>query len=228
MRRREFILVLGAAAWPRAARAQRSVPVIGFLSGVSLTEYPPFVTAFRRGLRDSGLIEEQNYAIEFRWAEGRYEKLPALAAELVKQQVNGIVAVGATGAALSAQAVTTTTPIVFITAADPVKLGLVSSLSRPGGNVTGISFVTNELGAKRLEFLRELLPNAKSIGLMINPSNPISDSELKDIQAATQSIALILQVVRAKSESDLEAGFSDFAKKQVDAVIVAADPFFLS
>ncbi len=231
MRRRDFLSVLGgltAAAWPLAARAQKpGIPVIGFLSGVSSQGYPPYVAAFRSGLRGLGLIEGQNYSIEFRWAEGKYDRLPTLAAELVKRQVSVIVAVGSTSAALSAKAATASIPIVFITAADPVKLGLVASFNRPGGNVTGISFVTNELGAKRLEFLRELVPNAKTIGLMINPGNPISDSELKDIRAATQSIALGLQVVSAKSDNDLEPAFSTLAEKRVDAMIVAADPFFL-
>ncbi|MFL6951138.1 MAG: ABC transporter substrate-binding protein, partial [Xanthobacteraceae bacterium] len=194
LRRREFITLLSsAAAWPRAARAQQpAMPVIGFLRSSSIERSTHLVTAFRQGLKETGYSEGQNVAIEYRSAEGQYDRLPALAADLVRRQVTVIVATGGSAPALAAKAVTSTIPIVF-TGEDPVKAGLVVSFNQPGGNATGVSTLATDLGSKRLGLLSELVPNAKTIAVVNNPSNPNSDSQLNDVQIAARSLGHQIQ-----------------------------------
>src|SRR5262249_35818418 len=189
MRRREFITLLGGAAaavWPIAARAQQTMPVIGLLDIRSPEAMTDRLRAFRQGLKDAGFVEGENVAIEYRWAEGQYDRLPALAAELDRRKVAVIVASGGPAPALAAAKAATTIPIVFVTAEDPVKLGLVANLARPGGNLTGVSMLTGELAAKRLEFLRELVPGAVRVAAFINPNNPGADNTLKELDAAAR------------------------------------------
>jgi putative ABC transport system substrate-binding protein len=229
MRRREFITLLGgtAAAWPVAARAQQpTMPVIGFLNNSSPDGYAPFVTGFRQGLNDTGYVEGRNVAIEFRWAEGQNERLPALAADLVRRQVAVIFANGPSIPA--AKAATTTIPIVFTTGADPVQLGFVTSLNRPGGNVTGVAFLVNTIGAKRLELLRELVPAAIAIGFLVDPTNPASETETSDMQSAADALGRKLLIVKASTESELDAAFAIFVQQRIDALIVAGEAFFLN
>ena len=185
MRRREFVTLLGgaAAAWPLAARAQQpAMPVIGLLSGRSLNDSKPMMAAFRQGLIEQGFVERQNVAIEYRWAEGHYDRLPAMAADLAGRQVAAILAVGSVPSPLAAKAATSTIPIVFVVGGDPVKFGLVSSLNRPGGNVTGVSVLSGALTAKRLELLRELVPDASIVACLVNPKNPEAENQLMDIR----------------------------------------------
>src|SRR5437764_10191109 len=188
MKRREFIrLVGGAAVWPLAARAQQpAMPVIGFLNGASPDGYAPFVAAFRQGLNEAGYVDGQNATIEYRWAEGHYDRLPALAADLVQQKV-AIIGATTTPAALAAKAATSTVPIVFTTGGDPIKLGLVASLRRPGGNVTGSTQLSVEVGPKRLELARELFPGATTFGLLVNPANPLATTIPKDLEVAADT-----------------------------------------
>jgi putative ABC transport system substrate-binding protein len=230
MRRREFIVLLGnAAVWPTlAAQAQqRPTPVIGFLGGTSAREWAGFVDAFRRGLAETGHVDGQNVAIEFRWAEGRFDRLPTMAADLVERKVGVLVASGGTVTALAAKKATGAIPIVFLVGSDPVKFGLVESLNRPGANVTGVSFLLNALVAKRLEMLRELVPAARSIGLLVNPKNPNAESDSKDVQDAARVLGLAIQVVNASTDAELDRAFASLAEQQVAALIMLPDPFFI-
>jgi ABC-type uncharacterized transport system substrate-binding protein len=228
MRRREFLFLLGGlAAWPLVARAQQPVnPVIGFLSGRSPGEATYAMAAFHQGLHEGGYVEGQNVAIEYRWAEGQYDRLPALAADLVQRQVNVIAATGGIGSALAAKAATATIPIVFTSSDDPVKLGLVASLNRPGGNATGINFFVSQLEGKRLGLLHELVPTAALMGVLLNPNNAPFEFQLKDVQEAARSIGQQIHVLHAISERDIHAAFKSFDQMRVQALLVGGDPFF--
>ena len=229
VKRREFITLLGgAAAWPLAARAQQTaMPVIGFLFTTSPDTNQDRLRAFQRGLRESGYVEGENVAIAYRSAEGQYDRLPALAADLVRRQVGVICAIGEASAS-AAKAATTTIPIIFLVGADPVNLGLVASIARPEGNVTGISFVSGELTAKRLELLRELVPGAARLAVLVNPNSPLTETTLKDLEAAARVMGLQIQVLRASTSREIEAAFAGFARERPDALFVGADPFFTS
>src|SRR5947209_3700054 len=212
MKRREFITLLGtAAAWPLAAHGQQAaMPVIGFLRDTSLAHVTYLVVAFRRGLKEAGVIEDQNVVIEYRSAEDQADRLPALVADLVRRQVALIVC--NTASALAAKAATSTVPIVFVTGGDPVRDGLVASLNRPGGNVTGIVFFSGQLGAKRLELLRQLLTKATTVAVLVNPNHPDTEAERKDLQAAAQAIGQQLLIFDASSDRDIEAAFATFVQ----------------
>jgi putative tryptophan/tyrosine transport system substrate-binding protein len=228
MKRREFITLLGsaAAAWPLAARAQQAgVPLIGLLAGAQLDDR--LLSAIRQGLKDAGYVEGRNVAMKYRTADGRFNRLPELAAELVADPVAVIVAL-APPAAVAAKSATGTIPIVFVTGADPVQLGLVSSLNRPGGNVTGVTFLVTALGAKRLELLRELVPSAKIVGFLVNPANPTSASQTTDTQAAARALGIELVIRNARSESDIDGAFESLAQERVNAVIIGTDQLFTS
>jgi putative ABC transport system substrate-binding protein len=229
MRRREFITLLGGAAvaWPLAARAQQpAMPVIGFLHGGSSTDALPSVTPFRNSLKEAGFVEGSNVRIDFRWAEYQYDRLPELAADLVRRQVAVIVASGAVNSPLAAKAATKTIPVVFLTGSDPVDIGLVTRLNRPGGNVTGVTMISRELELKRLELLLELIPNISVIGLLVNPSNPNTESEVSELQALARSGGWRLQVVAAGAESGFDAAFATLAQQKADAFLVATDSIF--
>jgi ABC-type uncharacterized transport system substrate-binding protein len=230
IRRREFITLLSGAAvaWPLAARAQQpAMPVIGFLNSGSPDTLAQLVAAFRQGLREDGYVEGQNLAIEYRWAGGVYERLPALAADLIRRQVSVIIA-GAPPAVLAAKAMTSTVPIVFTSGGDPVELGFVSSLNRPGGNLTGVSFLVNELGAKRLELLHELVPKAALIGFLANPTRPSSEVETKDTQQAAQRLGVQVHIVNASSEREIDAAFANFVQQRVNALLIGTDSYYLT
>jgi putative ABC transport system substrate-binding protein len=232
MRRREFITVLGGAAagWPLAARAQQpAMPVIGFLSNSSPDLYTVRLRAFREGLKEGGYVEGQNVAIEYRWAEGQNDRLPALVAELVHRQVAVIVAGGGTPTAVAAKAATTTIPIVFAVAVDPVKIGFVASLNRPGGNLTGITNLNVEVGPKRLQLLRELIPTATIIALLINPNNPrTAEDFLRALHLAASTLGLQLHVLQASTEQDFDRVFAALAQLRADALVIMPDVFFNS
>src|SRR5262249_58704264 len=224
LERRDFITLLGGAAatWPLAARAQQAaVPVIGFLSSRSPGESAPVVAGFRQGLKEAGYAEGSNVPIAFRWAEGRYDPLPALAAELVDIQVAVIVAAGGTQTGLAAKAATSTVPIVNI-GSDPDRVGLVASLNRPGGNVTGISLLTWPLTPKRLELVRELVPTATVIGVLLNPNGPNTEFESREIQAAARAIGQQIRVLSATSERDIEAAFASVTQHGIGALVIGA------
>jgi putative tryptophan/tyrosine transport system substrate-binding protein len=230
MRRRYFITLLGgaAAAWPLAARAQQSaMPVIGFLHPASPESYADQLRAFRQGLKEAGFVEGENVVIEYRWAEGQNDRLPALADELVRRRVAVIAAAGGPNSALAAKAATTTVPIVFVTGQDPVRLGLVTSLARPGGNLTGINFFTVELVAKRLELLRELLPGAMRIAVFVDPASAATtESTLRDVEAAAGVMRLQIQVLKASTSREIEAAFTSFVGERPDALFVGISTFF--
>jgi putative tryptophan/tyrosine transport system substrate-binding protein len=244
MRRREFISLVGAAAaWSIAARAalaseasgqrgdsnvqQPTMPVIGFLNSASPGPYARHVAAFRQGLKDAGYVEGQNAAIEYRWAHGQYERLPALAAELVQRPV-AVLAATSTPAALAAKAATTAVPTVFTTASNPVELGLVASLSRPGGNLTGATQMNVEVGPKRLELARELVPTTTIVGLLVNPANPVAKTLSQDLQAAARTLGLELLVLHASTERDIDDAFAALVQRRAGALVIASDVFFNS
>jgi putative ABC transport system substrate-binding protein len=227
LKRREFIMLLGGVAtWPLAALAQQSVmPVIGFLGAVSPDSYSERLRGFRQGLKDTGYVEGENVAIEFRWAEGQFDRLPALAADLVRRQV-AVIAAMSNLVALTVKATTTTIPIVFIATEDPVKLGFVASLARPGGNATGINFYSGELTAKRLELLREVVPAATRVAVLVNPTNALTtESTLRDVQSAARAMGLQIQVVNASTSHEINAAFATFVRERPDALFVGVDIF---
>jgi len=233
MRRRRFITLLGSAAAapvlaPLVARAQQTaMPVIGFLGSVSSDSYAIRVRAFLQGLKEAGYIDGQNVEIEYRWAEGQYNRLPALAAELVQRQVSVLVAGGGTPTAMAAKAATRTIPIVFAVAVDPVDVGLVGSLIRPGGNLTGVTDLDVEVGPKRLELVRELLPGATSVALLINPNNPtLADAFVQAVQPAAHTLGLQLHVLRASTEQEIDTAFATLAQLRADALVIMPDVFF--
>ena len=230
MKRREFIALLGgaAAAWPLAARAQQpAMPVIGFLDSRSPDAFADRLRGFRQGLKDTGYVEGENVAIEYRWAENQFDRLPELAAELVRRQVAVIVASGGAAAAFAAKAATTTIPIVFIVGEDPVRLGLVASLARPGGNLTGINFLSGELTAKRLELLRELVPGAARVAVLVNPANAANtETTLRDVEPAARAMGLQIQVLNASTSREIDAAFATIVRERPDALFVGSDAFF--
>ena len=231
MRRRDFIkaIISSVAGLPFAARAQQpAMPAIGFLNGQSPTKYATYVDAFRQALDAAGFVEGRNVTIEYRWAEGQYDRLPALAADLVRRSVAVLLATGTTAAALAAKSATATIPIVFTTAGDPVREGLVEALNRPGGNITGVSFQNNETGSKRLELLRELVPSATLVGYLVNPANPNMDAEIADVLKAAPALGRQVQVVNASSEREIDTAFATFVQQKVGAIIVGSDAFFVA
>jgi putative ABC transport system substrate-binding protein len=230
MRRRDFIsLVGGTASWPLAARAQQpTMPVIGFLHLTSLETNRENLAAFRRGLSNTGYIENKNVAIEYRWAQGRNDLLPTLVAELVRRQVSVIVILESTNGALAAKAATQTIPIVFMQGADAVRIGLVGSLNRPDGNLTGFDLLLAETAGKRLELLLDLMPRAKSIAYLRNPTNPVfAESETREVQLAAQALGVRLLLLDASNQSEIDAAFASLSQQRVDALLVASDGFFL-
>jgi putative tryptophan/tyrosine transport system substrate-binding protein len=233
MNRRELIVFIGGAAaapsvlWPLAVRAQQQMPVIGFLGAVSPTGFSDRMQAFHQGLKDTGYAEGANLGIEYRWAENQLDRLPAMAADLVRKQVALIVTSGGTAPTIAAKAATTTIPIVFAIPEDPVKLGLIASLARPGGNLTGVNFFFGELVPKRLELLRELVPAMRRVAVFVNPANP-SRAELhaKEAEAAGRAMGLEVQVFNAGTSGEIDAAFAAFARERPDALFVSPDPFF--
>jgi len=227
MRRREVITLLsGAAAWPLVAHAQPAMPVVGFLRSTSLADSTHAVTAFRQGLKEAGLGEDQNFAIEFRWGDNQADRLPALVADLIRRPVAMIV--GDAIAMLAAKAATTTLPIVFVAAGDPVGDGLVTSLNRPNGNVTGVHFFSGVLGAKRLELLRQLVPKAAIIAMLVKPNTANTEAERKDVQAAAQAIGQQLITLDADSDREMETAFATFDQRGANALLVGSSAFFAS
>jgi putative tryptophan/tyrosine transport system substrate-binding protein len=233
VRRREFIKVIAGAAiapWAPAARAQQqpTKPIVGFLNGASPEGYMKFLAEFRRGLNAMGFVEGQNVVVEYRWAEGHYERLPDLAADLIRRQV-AVIAATSTPAALAARKATTTIPIVFTTGSDPVELGLVTNIARPGGNVTGATQITMEVGPKRLELLHQLLPNATVLAIAVNPNNPaVAAVQIRNAQDATHALGLKLEVVQARTEEEFDKAVAALPQRAGGLVIGAGDSFFLS
>ncbi len=227
LKRREFITLLGsAAAWPLSARAQQpAMPVIGFLHSVSFDTFSHLVQSFHQGLKEAGFVEGRNVSIEYRWAEGHYDRLSVLAADLVRRQVAVIAAPGGTPAALAAKAATTTIPIVFLVGIDPVTAGLVASLNQPGGNVTGVSILNVAVVAKRLELLHELVPTATVIALLVNPTNPYTEPETKEVRDAARSLGLQLHVLNASNEDEIDAAFATMVQEGAGALVLSPDPF---
>jgi ABC-type uncharacterized transport system substrate-binding protein len=232
VRRREFITILGGAtAWPLAAGAQETaMPVVAFVTPSERDSFPPhYVAAFRKGLSDTGYIEGQNVSVEYHWLEGRYDRLPALMADLVRRQVAVIATPGGSLAALAAKAATATIPIVFGVAENPVSVGLVANLARPGGNATGINFFLGEVVAKRLGLLHELVPKAVRLGVLVNPANGLTaEATLRDIPEAARTLGLQVQVLKASTGPEIDAGFSAMVRDRADALFIAPDAFFVS
>jgi putative ABC transport system substrate-binding protein len=234
MQRRQFLAMLGGAAAapvlaPLAARAQQpAMPVIGFLDPRSPGTIEDRLRAFRQGLKDVGFVEGENVAIEYRWADNQIDRLPELAADLVRRRVAVIVTSGGAPAAFAAKAATTTIPIVFLVGEDPVRLGLVASLARPGGNLTGINFFSTELVAKRLELLRELVPAAARAAVLVNPAGPSVEPTLRDVEPAARAIGLQIQVLNASTSREIDAAFATIVRERPDALFVGTDPFFTS
>jgi putative tryptophan/tyrosine transport system substrate-binding protein len=230
MRRRDLVASLAAtaAAWPRPGYAQqKAMPVIGFLSSEEPGAFAPLVAAFRQGLSETGYVERQNVAIEYRWAEGHYDRLPALAADLVGRKVD-LIATGSTTAILAAKSATSTIPIVFFGGGDPVRDGLVASLARPGGNLTGVSVMASELMPKRLELLTELVPQAKVIALLANPNNAGTEPMIRDVREAARAKGVQLHILKATTEIEIDAAFATLVRLHADALVIGADSFFTS
>jgi putative ABC transport system substrate-binding protein len=227
MRRREFIALLaGAATWPLTAHAQQArMPVLGFLASASEARYVATLAALRKGLNESGFVEKQNLLIDYRWADFQYEKLPALAAELVKRPVNAIFATGSVVSALAAKAATATIPIVFANGSDPVQYGLVASFNHPGGNVTGITFINGQLGPKRIQLLRLLNPKTAVVAVLVNPKNP-NAADAKTFEAAGRSIGVEIVIVNATTEAEVKAAFDRAVERHADALLVHVDALF--
>jgi putative ABC transport system substrate-binding protein len=227
--RRDFFATLAGAAatWPVAALAQqRPTPVIGFLNSLSREWWLAYLAAFHQGLKEAGYVDGQNVTIEYRWADGHYDRLPMLAADLVRRHVDLIVATGGNPSAIAAKAATTTTPIVFIVAGDPVKEGFVASLNRPGGNMTGVSIITTSLEAKRLELLHDLIPDAVKIAVLLNPNFSEAETELKVVQTAADKLGQQIRVLNAGSEAEIDRAFAELIQHRTNALLVASDPFF--
>jgi putative tryptophan/tyrosine transport system substrate-binding protein len=231
MRRRDFIRLVGGAAvaWPVTTPAQPAMPVVGYLGNASSELSANALRAFREGLSEIGYVEGRNVTIEYRWADGQNNRLPALAADLVRRQVSVIAAPGSTPAALAAKAATATIPVLFQIGSDPVAAGLVASLARPGGNVTGVASMNTELGPKRLELLRELIPTAKIIALLVNPTSPfITENITKDLQSAARTLGLQLHILNASSEHDFDTVFAALVQLRADALVIAPDAMFIN
>jgi putative ABC transport system substrate-binding protein len=229
MRRREFAILLcaAAAAWPLALRAQQpALPMIGFLNSGSPADYAPQLAGFRQGLREAGYTEGQNVAIEFRWAESHYDRLPALAADLIRRQVAVIAATGGGVTVMAVKPLTTTIPIVFTSGGDPVQLGIVNSLNRPGGNITGVSLFTGTLAAKRLEVLHQLVPTATVIAMLVNPDNPNAELDRETVEEAARTIGLQIVVLRANNAVEIERAFASLSQYKAGALFVGSDAFF--
>jgi putative ABC transport system substrate-binding protein len=231
MRRRDFITLLGgaAAAWPLAAHAQQpTMPVIGFLHPALPDTFADHLRGFHRGLTDRGYVEGENVAIVYRWAENQMDRLPALAADLVRRQV-AMIAAGNNASALAAKAATTTIPVVFMASEDPVRLGLVANLARPDGNLTGVNFFGGELTAKRLALLRELVPTAARVAVLVNPSNPTStETTVREVETAARAMGLQIQVLNVSTSGEIDAAFATFVRERPDALLVGGDAFFIS
>jgi putative ABC transport system substrate-binding protein len=230
VRRRDVISLLGGAAavWPLAAWAQQAIPVVGFLGSRSPGDSANLVAAFRAGLGESGFVEDRNVMIEFRWAEGHYDRLAPLAADLVSRQVAVLAAPGGIAAGLAAKAATTKIPIIFLTGTDPVQFGLVTSLSRPGGNLTGVAILTNTLAPKQLELLHEVAPTVTLVAFLVNPKNPIAESDTRDLHSAANTTRQQILVLHASNESEIENAFAALVQQRAGALLVQSDPFFNS
>jgi putative tryptophan/tyrosine transport system substrate-binding protein len=231
MQRREFITLIGGAAagWPLAARAQQpAMPVIGFLNSASPQPFENYVAGFRAGLKETGYVDGQNVVIEFRWAEGHYDQLPGMAADLVRRKVAVLVSTGGTPSVMAAKAATTTVPIVFTIGGDPVRFGIVTSLSRPGGNMTGVNMLAIQMETKRLGLLRALVPKAELIAILLNPNNPLATDQMREIQEAARALGQQIHILPASSESEINAAFATVVQLHAAAMLVGADPFFNS